>query len=234
MIPATNQQQDRADRVNKLWRSHRRYMKSLKTAKRKIRMLKLVRFIAWGLIFFDAWFSYNVILTFSDSQEFALFSSFFIATLQWVISNAIFTRSLGSFMAIDKDKDGHVSFSEALRWGITATAVVVAYVGDIITNVIGIDARGLGGLALAIPGIPDWDILALICAYLFAALLCFGDEILQYLADDTIADIEEEIPQLKERAAIIEAKLAAAGEFSDALIDRAAESGRQRGLQYRI
>lgn len=225
---------DRTDRINRLWRSHRRYMKSLKTAQRKIRMLRLVRFIAWGLIFFDAWFSYRVILTFSESQEFALFSAFFIGTLQWLISNAIFTRSLGAFMAIDQDGDGRVSFSELLRWGITVSAIITAYGLDILTNVIGINAVGLGGIALAIPGVPDWAWLATLSAYLFAGLLCFGDEILQYLADDAIADLEEEIPLLKERAAILEARLTAAGEFSAVLLDRASQEGRAKGQAYKI
>ncbi len=225
---------DRTERVNRLWRGHRRYMKSLKIAQRKIRMLRLVRFIAWGLIFFDAWFSYRVILMFSESQEFALFSAFFIGTLQWLISNAIFTRSLGAFMTIDKDGDGRVSFSEGLRWTITTSAIITAYSLDILTNVIGVNATGLGGIALAIPGIPDWGWLATVSAYLFAALLCFGDEILQYLADDAIADLEEEIPALRERAAILEARLTSAGEFSQVLLDRAAEDGRSRGQSYRI
>ena len=52
---------------------------------------------------------------------------------------------------------------------------------------------------------------------------------LHALADNRLSDLEEELPALKERAAIVTAKLQAAGAFSTAYVNRATEAGRKRG-----
>lgn len=224
----------KTDNFNALWSAHKRNEKTLKGAKRKIKMLRFMRFVAWALIGFDAWFSYNVILVFSDSQEFALFAAVFIAAVQWIISNAIFTRTMGDFMRIDKDGDGNASFAEWTRWGITALAILSAYGLDIVTNVVGVDELGFGALLLAVPGVPDYGFIAVAFTYLFAALLCFGDEILQYLADDAMAHIERELPRLKQDNALLEAQMRKAGAFGETVIHRAEEEGQKAGANARI
>lgn len=219
------------DDINALWRAHRRYARSYKENKRKRSMFRLANLIAYGLFFGDIYFSYLGVTEYSGSASFALFAAVFIGVLQWCVSETILSRSLSSLVKPDFNGDGVVSVAEWGRLAILWGAIAMAYGLDIATNMAAIDAKALGTLPLTIamdnPTAPVW--LAWTLSLSICAVLCFCDEMIHSFADNRLSDLEEEVPALKERAAVVEAKLQAAGAFSSAYISRAAEAGRKRG-----
>ena len=217
--------------INALWRSHRRYARSFKENKRKQMFYKLARVAAFGFFAYDILLSYQGVYSYSGSQGFAVFTACFVGVLQWCVSESLLSRSLGALLKADFNGDGTVTISEVGRLAILWASVVIAYGLDITTNLAAIDANALGTLPFTIvsanPVIPAWA--TWLVSILICAILCFSDEMLHALADNRLSDLEEELPALKERAAIVTAKLQAAGAFSTAYVNRATEAGRKRG-----
>ena len=220
-----------ADDINALWRSHRRYARSYKENKRKQSFYKLLRLLAYACFAYDIFITYQGVYSFSSSESFALFTALFVGGLQWAVSESLLSRSLGGLTAPDVNGDGRISIAEFGRLLILWGSIVTAYGLDIATNVVAIDAAALGTLPFTIvaetPGVPvwvGWTVTILICI-----VLCFSDEMLHSYADNRLSDLEEELPALKERAAVVTAKLQAAGAFSAAYVSRATEAGRKRG-----
>lgn len=217
-------------------RTHRRYARSYKTNQRKTKMFKLAKRVAWALFAADVWFSFLGIRAFSGSLEFALFIAAFVGAGQWVVSEALLSRSLGPLMKIDADKDGEITISEWVRWGIHFSGLITVYGIDIVTNLAAINGDALGRLPYTIAGdavassVPGW--VAWITSLFICAILCFSDEWIHSISDARLAELEEEQPALKERAFLIEAKLREAGEFGVTVLNKAAERGVQRGQAY--
>ena len=219
------------DDINALWRSHRRYARSYKENKRKQSFYKLLRLLAYACFAYDIFITYQGVYSFSSSESFALFTALFVGGLQWAVSESLLSRSLGGLTAPDLNGDGRVSVAEFGRLLILWGSIATAYGLDIATNVVAIDAAALGTLPFTImtasPAVPvwvSWTVTLLVCV-----VLCFSDEMLHSYADNRLSDLEEELPALKERAAVVTAKLQAAGAFSAAYVGRATEAGRKRG-----
>lgn len=224
------------DDISRLFSAHRRYAKSYKENQRKVKMFKIAKRIAWVLFAADVWFSYLGIQAFSGSFEFALFTAVFVGAGQWVVSESLLSKSFGSLMKIDADSDGEITISEWLRWGIHLSALIVVYGLDIATNLAAINGEVLGTLPFTIagdatagniPGWAAWTVSLIICG-----ILCFADEWIHSISDSRLAELESEQPALKERAAVIEAKLAEAGAFGETILSKATERGTQRGAAY--
>ena len=208
-IPTTND-------INGLWRAHRRFARSYKENKRKQAMFKLAKKAAWLLFLGDIIFSYLGVREFSGDDLFAAFTALFVGVLQWCVSESILSKAFGSLVQPDFDNDGTVSISEWGRLAIYWSAVLVAYGLDIATNMAAIDAGILGTLPLTIamesPRAPLWA--AWLISLTICTILCFSDEMIHSIADSRLGELEEEVPALKERAAVVEARLKAAGAFS--------------------
>lgn len=217
--------------INGLWRAHRRFARSYKENKRKQAMFKLCKKAAWGLFIGDIVFSYMGVEAFSGDSLFALFLAVFIGVLQWCVSESILSKALSTLVQPDTNNDGSISIAEWGRLGIYWMGVLVAYGLDIATNMSAIDAGVLGTLPLTIamenPIAPVW--VAWTVSLAICTILCFSDEMIHSIADSRLGDLEEEVPALRERAAIVEARLKAAGAFAAAYVDRAEAAGRQRG-----
>ena len=219
------------DDINALWRSHRRYARSYKENRRKRLFYKCARLAAYGFFAYDIYLSYQGVASYSGSQGFAIFTACFVGVLQWCVSETLLSRSLGPLLKADLNGDGRVSVAEFGRLAVLWTSVLLAYGLDMATNLAAIDAQALGTLPFVIvtkaPIVPPW--LAWIISILICFVLCFSDEMIHGYADHRLSDLEEELPALKERAAVVTAKLQAAGAFSAAYVGRATEAGRQRG-----
>ena len=221
---------------DKMFALHRRYARSFKENQRKTKMFKLAKRVAWALFAADVWFSFLGIRAFSGSLEFALFTAAFVGAGQWVVSESILSKSLGSLMKVDSDDNGEVTIAEWTRWAIHLSALITVYGLDIATNLAAIDGGVLGTLPFTIFGdaaassVPFWAAWAV--SLTICAILCFADEWIHSISDSRLAELEEEQPALKERAALIEAKLAEAGAFGDTVLGRAAEKGAKRGQAY--
>lgn len=222
------------DRVNYLLSDYDRVTKSLESANRQLRMHRLAYFASIAIMLLDSWFSYEVLYNASESQQMALGLTLLIAATQWQVNTAIFNRRIGTFLTPDRNGDGNVSMQEWGRWGFIITIVVSVYVLNVGTNMIGVNAIGLGSLAWRVPGVPDANWIAAACAFFFATLLCFGDELINVLADDNQAALKRRIPDLKSEKAVLDGRLREANAFRDALMQQAKDSGYRRGSNYRI
>lgn len=224
------------DDISRLFAAHRRYAKSYKENQRKQRMFKLAKRVAWVLFAADVWFSFLGIRAFSGSLEFALFTAVFVGAGQWVVSESLLSKSFGSLMKIDADNDGEITLAEWMRWGIHLSALIVVYGLDIATNLAAINGEVLGTLPFTIAGdvaassAPVWA--AWLVSLTICGILCFADEWIHSISDSRLAELESEQPALKERAAVIEAKLAEAGAFGETILNKATERGMKRGAAY--
>lgn len=222
------------ERVEYLLTDYDRVTKSLESAKRQLRFHRFCHFAAIAIIGLDSWFSYTVMEEASDNAGFAIAMALLIGATQWQVNTAIFNRRFVSFISPDKNRDGNITASEWARWGFLITVVAAVYALNIGTNMIGVDGQGLGSLAYAVPGIPDWRWIATLTAFFFSALLCFGDELIHMLADDNKAALKRRIPDLENQQAILDARLHEARAFREELLNHAEEQGMRRGANYRI
>lgn len=222
------------DRVNYLLSDYDRVTKSLESAKRQLRLHRVSYLASIGILLLDSWFSFDVLNGAGDSPQMAIGLTLLIAATQWQVNMAIFNRRIGSFLSPDKNRDGHISASEWARWGFMVTIVVAVYALNVGTNMIGVDGRGLGSLVYAVPGVPDWGWLASVTAFFFATLLCFGDELINVLADDNKASLKRRIPDLQNQQAVLDARVREAQAFREQLLESAEEQGTRRGANYRI
>lgn len=222
------------DRLNGLLSDYDRVTKNLESAKRQLRMHKLSYAAALGIMALDSWFSYEVIFRFSDSQQMALGLMLLIFAVQWQVNNSIFNRRIGAFLSPDRNGDGDITAGEWVRWGFIVTIVVAVYCLNVGTNMIGVDTIGLGSMVFAVPGVPEWAWLASLCAFFFATLLCFGDELIGVLTDDNKAALKRKIPDLENQQAVLDARLKEARAFRQQLMERAEEQGYRRGADYRL
>ena len=71
-------------------------------------------------------------------------------------------------------------------------------------------------------------------AFFFATLLCFGDELINVLADDNKASLKRRIPDLQSQQAVLDARVREAQAFRAQLLESAEEQGTRRGANYRI
>lgn len=232
--PSSTQVSSADQRVNYLLGDYDRVTKSLDSAKRQLRVHKLCHFAAVAIVCLDSYFSYTVLSTAGQQPWFSVALSLFICAVQWQVNMAIFNRRFAQFIAIDKDQDGQVTKSEWIRWIFVMVFVLAAYVLNIGTNMIGVDGYGLGSLAYAVPGMPDWGWIAVLATFFFSTLLCFGDELIHMLADDNTAALKRRIPDLQNQQAILDARLTEAQAFRNELMNHAEEQGMRRGTAYQI
>lgn len=233
-VPTASTQKTADDRVNYLLSDYDRVTKSLESAKRQLRLHKISYLASIAILLLDSWFSFNVLNGAGDSPQMAIGLTLLIAATQWQVNMAIFNRRIGSFLTPDKNQDGHISASEWARWGFMVVIVVAVYALNVGTNMIGVNGRGLGSLVFAIPGMPQWDWLAAVTAFFFATLLCFGDELINVLADDNKASLKRRIPDLQSQQAVLDARVREAQAFRAQLLASAEEQGTRRGANYRI
>ena len=62
-------------------------------------------------------------------------------------------------------------------------------------------------------------------AFFFATLLCFGDELINVLADDNKASLKRRIPDLQNQQSILDARVREAQAFREELLQTAEEQG---------
>ena len=224
------------DQLSSLESAHRKYARSYKENRRKTRMFRLAKRAAWVLFGADVWFSYQGITAFSGSGEFALFVAAFVGAGQWVVSESILSRSLGGLMKLDSNTDGEITLAEWTRWGIHLSALLTVYGLDIATNLAAINGEVLGTLPFTIAGdeaarsVPAW--VAWMTSLAICTILCFADEWIHSISDTRLAELEEELPGLKENALYLEARLKEAGAFGEVILGKAAEKGARRGQSY--
>lgn len=231
----TNRHNATADqRVAYLLGDYDRVTKSLDAAKRQLRLHRLCYLVSIVILALDSWFSFNVLNTSGSSPQMALGLTLLIAATQWQVNTAIFNRRIGGFLSPDKNRDGTITPSEWCRWGFLIVIVVAVYALNVGTNMIGVDGRGLGAIAFAVPGVPEWGWIANLTAFFFATLLCFGDELINVMADDNKASLKRRIPDLENQQAILDARVCEAKAFRDQLLASAEEQGTRRGANYRI
>ncbi|MGI8935690.1 MAG: hypothetical protein ACR2FS_16615 [Phormidesmis sp.] len=65
-------------------------------------------------------------------------------------------------------------------------------------------------------------------------MLCFGDELINVIADDNKASLKRRIPDLQNQQAILDARVREAQAFRDELMQNAEEQGMRRGANYQI
>lgn len=222
------------ERVNYLLSDYDRVTKSLESAKRQLRLHKLSHFAALAIVGLDSWFSYDVLMGAGDSVQMAIGLTILIAVTQWQVNTAIFNRRITGFLSPDKNRDGTVTKSEWIRWGFMITIIVSVYALNVGTNMIGVDSKGLGSLVFSVPGVPEWSWLAVLTSFFFASLLCFGDELINVLADDNRASLKRRIPDLQNQQAVLDARVREAQAFREQLMASAEEQGTRRGANYRI
>lgn len=222
------------DRVAFLLSDYDRVTKSLDSAKRQLRLHRLCYAISIVILALDSWFSFDVLNTFGSSPQMALGLTLLIAATQWQVNTAIFNRRIGGFLTPDKDRDGNITASEWCRWGCLVVIVLAVYALNVGTNMIGVDGRGLGAIAFAVPGVPEWNWIANLTAFFFATLLCFGDELINVMADDNKASLKRRIPDLENQQAVLDARVREAKAFREELLQQAEEQGIRRGANYRI
>lgn len=222
------------ERVDKLLSDYDRVTKSLDSAKRQLRLHRLCYVISIVILALDSWFSFDVLNTFGSSVQMALGLTLLIGATQWQVNTAIFNRRIGGFLTPDKDKDGTITVSEWIRWGFLIVIVLAVYALNVGTNMIGVDGRGLGAIAFAVPGIPEWTWIANLTAFFFATLLCFGDELINVMADDNKASLKRRIPDLQNQQAILDARVTEAIAFRRELMQQAEEQGVRRAANHRI
>ncbi len=222
------------DRVDYLLSDYDRVTKSLDSAKRQLRLHRLSYLVSIVILGLDSWFSFDVLNSFGDSPQMALGLTLLIAATQWQVNVAIFNRRIGSFLTPDKNQDGTITVSEWCRWGFLVVIIAAVYALNVGTNMIGVDGRGLGSIAFSVPGVPDWAWIANLTAFFFATLLCFGDELINVIADDNKASLKRRIPDLQNQQAILDARVREAQAFRDELMQNAEEQGMRRGANYQI
>ncbi|MEO1208846.1 MAG: hypothetical protein AAFX78_04810 [Cyanobacteria bacterium J06638_20] len=224
------------DQLSSLEATHRKYARSYKENRRKTRMFKLAKRAAWVLFGADVWFSYQGITAFSGSGEFALFVAAFVGAGQWVVSESILSRSLGGLMKLDANTDGEITTAEWTRWAIHLSALLTVYGLDIATNLAAINGEVLGTLPFTIAGdeaarsVPTW--VAWMTSLLICTILCFADEWIHSISDTRLAELEEELPGLKEKAFYLEARQKEAGAYGEVILNKAAVKGAKRGETY--
>ena len=222
------------DRVNYLLSDYDRVTKSLESAKRQLRLHKITYACSIAIVGLDCWVSFNVLNAGGGSSQMAIALTLLIFATQWQVNTAIFNRRIAGFLSPDKNRDGHISTAEWCRWGFLITIVAAVYVLNVGTNMIGVDGVGLGSLVYSVPGVPQWGWLASLTAFFFATLLCFGDELINVLADDNVSSLKRRIPDLQNQQAVLDARVREAQAFRDELMSQAEEQGLRRGANYRI
>ena len=222
------------ERVNFLLSDYDRVTKSLESAKRQLRLHKITYACSIAIVCLDCWFSFNVLNGAGGSVQMAIALTLLIFATQWQVNTAIFNRRIAGFLSPDKNRDGVISISEWARWGFLITIVSAVYILNVGTNMIGVDGVGLGSLVFSVPGVPQWDWLASLTAFFFATLLCFGDELINVLADDNVASLKRRIPDLQNQQAVLDGRVREAQAFREQLLANAEEQGARRGANYRI
>ena len=222
------------ERLNALLSDYDRVTKSLGSAKRQLRNHRLSYMAAIVIIALDCWFSFQVLSGAGGSTQMALGLTLLIAATQWQVNAAIFNRRIVNLLTPDKNRDGHISVSEWCRWGFVIVIIVAVYVINVGTNMIGVDGAGLGSLAFAIPGVPEWAWIANLTTFFLSSLLCFGDELINVIADDNIAALKRSIPDLQHQQAVLDARVRSAQAFREELMNQAEDHGMRRATNFRI
>ena len=222
------------DRVNYLLSDYDRVTKSLESAQRQLRLHKISHIAAFAIMALDSWFSFDVLMSAGGSQQMAIGLTILIAVTQWQVNTAIFNRRITGFLTPDRNRDGTITVGEWVRWGFMITIILSVYIINVGTNMIGVDGWGLGSLVFAVPGVPEWGWLAALTAFFFATLLCFGDELINVMADDNSASLKRRIPDLQNQQAVLDARVREAQSFRESVMGAAEEAGARRGANYRI
>lgn len=222
------------ERVNFLLSDYDKVTKSLESAKRQLKMHKLTYVCSLAIIALDSWFSFDVLNGAGGSVQMATGLTLLIFATQWQVNTAIFNRRIAGFLTPDKNRDGTITVSEWCRWGFMITIVLAVYALNVGTNMIGVDGQGLGGLVYSVPGVPEWGWLAPLTAFFFATLLCFGDELINVLADDNVASLKRRIPDLQNQQAVLDGRVREAEAFREQLLANAEEQGARRGANYAL
>ena len=222
------------DRVGYLLDDYDRVTSSLDAANRQLHIHRFCRFAAIAIVILDGYFSYNVLAGSGREPWLSAGLSLFICSVQLQVNMALFNRRLYKLIALDRNGDGKIDPSEWARWGATIIAIGSGYALNIGTNMIGVDGYGLGSLAFLIPGVPERAWIAALTTFFFSTLLCFGDELIQVLADDNTAALKRRIPDLQNQQAVLDARLKEARAFRTQLMTQAESEGMKRGTDYRI
>lgn len=220
--------------LNSMMKAYRRYSGSYNECRRKIRTYKMSKRIAWVLFGADIWFTYQGVALYSGSWQFGLSAAVLVGVLQWQVSESILSRGLRTLFEPDKNGDGDVTPDEILRLILVWGALVIAYGLDIATNALAIDVGSFGSIPFDVLNIPGNGVLVNLLAFFICLIFACGDELIHTLADNRLSQLEEEIPALRERAAIIQGKIEAATGFSYEFLSKAEEQGRARGRNYPV
>lgn len=220
--------------LQSMMKAYRRYCGSYNECKRKIKTYKMCKRMAWVLFGADIYFTYVGVSSYSGSWEFGLSTAVLVGVLQWQVSESILSRGLRNLFQPDADGDGSISVDEWLRLGLVWGGLIFAYGLDIATNALAIDVGAFGAIPFDALNIKANGLLVNIVAFLICLILACGDEIIHTLADNRINQLEEEVPALRKRAAVIQGKLEAATGFSHEYLRRAEKEGREQGASYPI
>jgi hypothetical protein len=220
--------------LNSMLKAYRRLSGSYNECKRKIKTYKKCKKAAWVLFGIDIYFTYQGVATYSGSWQFGLASAILVGILQWQVSESILSRGLRSLFQPDSDGNGDITPDEWIRLFFVWGALVVAYGLDIFTNSLAIDVGTFGAIPFDALDIPSNGILVNLLAYFICLILACGDELIHTLADNRLAQLEEEVPALSDRAAILQAKIEKATGFRYELMAKAEEEGRRAGRSYKI
>lgn len=220
--------------LNEMLMAHRRFCRSYEQCRRKMKAYRAFKYLAWMLFAGDIYFTYQGVSLYSGSVEFGLFSAVAVGALQWAASESLLTRSLRDLLEVDKNRDGKVSIDEWCRWGITIGSLIMAYGLDLATNLMAIDAGALGRIPFKIANIPSNGFMVNLMALFICLALVFSDEMIHNLADNRLAQLAAEEPELKRQAAVLQARINKATGFSFEVLTKAEEAGRSEGRNYKI
>jgi hypothetical protein len=220
--------------LNVMAKAYRRFSGSYNECKRKMKTYKMCKRLAWCLFGADIYFTYQGVTGYSGSWEFGLSAAVLVGVLQWQVSESVLSRGMRSLFQPDKNGDETITPDEWLRLALVWGSLIVAYGLDIATNALAIDIGTFGSIPFDVLNLPANGFLVNLLAFFICLILACGDEVIHTLADNRLAQLEEEIPALRERAAMIQGKLEAATGFSYEYLKRAEEQGRKKGASYPI
>ncbi|MEM9116892.1 MAG: hypothetical protein AAGD09_03305 [Cyanobacteria bacterium P01_F01_bin.56] len=185
-------------------------LRSLEDAKKRIEILKILRYGAWIIIAADVWFTYQAVLTYSESDTMAMSVALIVGAVQVVVNMAIFSQQLGPLLRGDLNNDGVSEWYEKLAAFFILSIVVGCYLLNIGTNMLGIDADGVSrmGVDLAallinlLPSflsflVPILQAIAPLFSLALATGICLADEVVVLLCDRMIATTTNALPDLQ-------------------------------------
>lgn len=185
-------------------------LRNYEDAKKRIKLLKMLRYVAWVIIAADVWFTYQAVLSYSESDTMAMSVALIVAAVQIVVNMAIFSQQLGPLLKGDLNGDGVSEWYEKLGVFFILAIVSGCYFLNISTNLLGIDADGVSRMgvdiaALIINLLPSWlsivvpvvEAIGPLFSLVLATGICFADEAIVLLCDRMIATTSNALPDLR-------------------------------------